>query len=112
MKVRILIDALARAAEHRPEGYLDYVMSKGDRKGDSLFISHDVFLALRQKYQLGSKVAKVAKPVAKFMDAAFGTNLQNCGGCARREEWLNGGGAEARNSAPSAIVINSIERPS
>lgn len=42
------------------------------------------------KYRgLGDVVAAVAQPVAKALDAALGTDMQNCGGCGGRQEWLN-----------------------
>jgi hypothetical protein len=42
------------------------------------------------KYRgLGDVVAVVAQPVAKALDAALGTDIQHCGGCQGRREWLN-----------------------
>lgn len=39
---------------------------------------------------LGDKFAKYfAQPIARAIDAALGTDLQNCGGCAERKEALN-----------------------
>ncbi len=38
---------------------------------------------------LGDLVAKFAQPIAAAADALLGTNLKNCGGCARRRAWLN-----------------------
>ena len=38
---------------------------------------------------LGDVVAIVAQPVARALDAVLGTNLQNCGGCAKRQATLN-----------------------
>jgi hypothetical protein len=37
----------------------------------------------------GDVVAAVAQPVARMIDRVSGTNLQNCGGCKRRQETLN-----------------------
>jgi hypothetical protein len=39
----------------------------------------------------GTKIAKVAKPIAKAIDAVAGTNIQNCGGCGQMERNLNAG---------------------
>jgi hypothetical protein len=39
----------------------------------------------------GDLIASVAQPIAKGMDAIFGTNIKNCGGCGRRREMLNQG---------------------
>jgi hypothetical protein len=38
---------------------------------------------------LGDIVAAVAQPVAKVIDRVAHTNLANCAGCKRRQEWLN-----------------------
>lgn len=38
---------------------------------------------------LGDAVEVVAKPVAKAIDRVLGTNLEHCGGCARRKAKLN-----------------------
>lgn len=38
---------------------------------------------------LGDAVAVVAQPIARMIDAAFGTNVQGCGGCKARQEKLN-----------------------
>ena len=39
--------------------------------------------------RLGDKVEIVAKPIAKVVDKVFKTNLQNCGKCGERKQWLN-----------------------
>lgn len=38
---------------------------------------------------LGDLVEVVAKPVARAIDRAAGTNIRNCEGCAKRKEALN-----------------------
>lgn len=38
---------------------------------------------------LGDKVERIAKPIAKVIDRVAHTNLQNCGGCKKRKEYLN-----------------------
>jgi len=38
---------------------------------------------------LGDLVEKIAKPVARSIDKAFGTNIEGCGGCKKRKEYLN-----------------------
>lgn len=50
----------------------------------------------RKKIRLGDAVESIAKPVAKVIDKIAGTDIQNCGGCAKRKEVLNrlGGGIE------------------
>ena len=38
---------------------------------------------------LGDRVEKIAKPIAIIIDQVAGTNIQECGGCKKRKEWLN-----------------------
>ena len=38
---------------------------------------------------LGDLVEKLAKPIAKVIDRVAGTNIQGCGGCQKRKEWMN-----------------------
>ena len=38
---------------------------------------------------LGDVVESFAKPIARAIDRVAGTNIQNCGGCQKRKEWLN-----------------------
>jgi hypothetical protein len=38
---------------------------------------------------LGDIVASVAQPIARGIDAVLGTNIQNCGGCKKRQQTLN-----------------------
>lgn len=40
-------------------------------------------------FGLGDAVASVAQPIAKAIDAIAGTDIQNCGGCAKRKAYLN-----------------------
>ena len=37
----------------------------------------------------GDLVASVAKPIARMVDKAFGTDLEHCGGCEQRRAALN-----------------------
>jgi hypothetical protein len=39
----------------------------------------------------GDAIAEIAQPIAKGIDAIFGTDIQHCGGCSRRRELLNQG---------------------
>lgn len=43
----------------------------------------------KKKIGLGDFVAKFAQPIAKTIDSVAGTNIQNCGGCKKRQEGLN-----------------------
>ena len=39
----------------------------------------------------GDAIATVAQPIAQGIDWAFGTNIQNCGGCHQMQQNLNAG---------------------
>ena len=39
--------------------------------------------------RLGNAIATFAQPIARGMDVVFGTDLQNCAGCAGRQQRLN-----------------------
>jgi hypothetical protein len=43
---------------------------------------------IRQR-KYGDVVEIVAKPIARVIDAALGTDMENCGGCAARKEKFN-----------------------
>lgn len=38
---------------------------------------------------LGDRVEKIAQPIAKIIDRVAGTNIQGCGACKKRKEYLN-----------------------
>ncbi len=38
---------------------------------------------------LGDKVESIAQPIAKIIDKIAGTNIQGCGACKKRKEYLN-----------------------
>ena len=38
---------------------------------------------------LGDVVEKFAQPIAKVIDSMAGTNIQGCGSCKKRKEYLN-----------------------
>jgi hypothetical protein len=40
-------------------------------------------------FGLGDAVAAIAQPIAKAIDSVAGTNIQQCGGCKKRQEALN-----------------------
>ena len=37
----------------------------------------------------GDAIASVAQPIARGIDYLFGTDIQNCGGCKKRQEFAN-----------------------
>ena len=45
---------------------------------------------INTKTGLGDKVHAIAHPIAKAIDRTVGTNIQECGGCKRRRDLLNG----------------------
>jgi hypothetical protein len=38
---------------------------------------------------LGDRVERIAQPIARVIDKVAGTNIQGCGACQKRKEWLN-----------------------
>jgi hypothetical protein len=38
---------------------------------------------------LGDRVERIAQPIARVIDKVAGTNIQGCGACKKRKEWLN-----------------------
>jgi len=43
---------------------------------------------LRQR-GLGDRVERIVQPLARAIDRVAGTNIQGCGGCKKRKEYLN-----------------------
>ena len=51
---------------------------------------------LKKKYSdpklnigLGDRVERIAQPIARVIDRVAGTNIQGCGACQKRKEYLN-----------------------
>lgn len=89
--MKISITGLRQASATKPDGYLDDCMKRGIVQGDYLDLSVSDYNTIRQKYSpgLGDVVAAIAKPIAQVIDGILGTNIQNCEGCAERQERLN-----------------------
>ena len=51
--------------------------------------SHPTPPAAPAPFGLGDAVAVVAKPIARVIDRAVGTDLEHCEGCAKRQAALN-----------------------
>ncbi len=83
MKIRL--DEITR---HRDE-----VLPLGDIQGDWLIIPDarrkDYEATFRRIRGLGDLVEVFAKPIAKAIDSVAGSNLSECGGCAKRRDALN-----------------------
>ena len=62
-----------------------------NHKPQPLVLSEEQIASLRDKKPLGlgDQVEKIAQPIAKAIDKVAGTNIQGCGGCQKRKEWLN-----------------------
>ena len=54
-----------------------------------VIIQHRDPLPLPKPHGLGDAVASVAQPIARALDAALGTKIVGCGGCASRKAYLN-----------------------
>ncbi len=87
--VRFKLSDIEKKAGDRGSYYGDF-LNRGTVIGDELEISEENYKRLVAKFRgIGDVVAFVAMPLAKAIDFAFGTDLQNCGGCADRQEKMN-----------------------
>lgn len=107
MKRPISIEAIDKMAPLRPEGYKEAILAAGEVKDGFVWVEWDTYMHLLQQYSpnarvpkqmgidpkhlrgLGDAVAVVAQPIARGIDKVFGTNVQGCGGCKKRQEYLN-----------------------
>jgi hypothetical protein len=108
MKKPIRLVDLKRISEHRPEGYYEDVLSKGEIIGDSLWIEWDNYTKLLAKYSpnkksvpcsscgdnrkykgLGDIIAVPANAIARVIDKVAGTHIEGCSSCAERRKKLN-----------------------
>ncbi len=73
-------------------------MAAGTVDNGFLSIDHDKLEEIVRRFTpervkpvkgLGDLIYKVANPIAKAIDSVAGTNVQSCGGCAKRREKLN-----------------------
>jgi len=96
--VKISIQHIEDCRLNRPVGYADALIEAGDIQGDWLLIEKDALEAIVKKFTperlqsvkgLGDLVHKIANPIARAIDSVAGTNIQGCGGCAKRREQLN-----------------------
>ena len=89
--VTIDLEQLRQKASERPSGYLEDCLARGIVDGRKLRLT-TAYQELLRKYSprgLGDRIERAAKPIARVIDAVAGTNLTNCGACARRREALN-----------------------
>ena len=100
--MKISIEKLREKSSARPTGYFEEVIASGKVKDGWLYLDSDAYRRLLEIYNpplvtrhtshitgLGDAVALVAKPVARAIDRAAGTNLENCKPCAARRAKLN-----------------------
>lgn len=73
--------------------YLAEVRAAGRLEGEALFIPTGTLNEIKLRYGrprgAGDRVARVAQPIARAIDTAFGTKIKTCGGCAKRQAALN-----------------------
>jgi hypothetical protein len=99
--MKILIKAIEQNSKNRPEGYYEDVISHGVVQGEFLEIDTNSYNELLNKYRitpnnysgsikgLGDLVSIPAQAIAKGLDKVFHSNIAGCGGCKKRQEWLN-----------------------
>jgi hypothetical protein len=65
-------------------------MIQRNHKPTPLVLSDAQIQSLRSNPKgLGDRVEKIAQPIARVIDRVAGTNIQECGSCKKRKEWLN-----------------------
>lgn len=86
--MRVLIKDVRKVCMDYP-GMWDDFWRAGKRDGDCIELSRGAFNEINNKYlhgpKLGTALHLVLQPVAKIIDAAVGTRLQECGECGGRE---------------------------
>lgn len=88
--IALWIPHLRAKAQNRPEAYLDDCFKAGQVRQDYLWISREAYEALTQKYRgWGDILHDWLTPSVRWFDRTFGTHLERCGGCARRQQKLN-----------------------
>lgn len=90
--IPIYLASLHSEALQKPPGYLADVVAHGHVAGDIIWLSPADYESLRLKYSpagLGDQVARLAKPIARALDATLGTNLASCPSCDDRQAALN-----------------------
>ena len=96
--VKISVKHIEDCRATRPEGYADALIAAGSIQDGFLMIEQESLDAIVRQYTpnriakvqgVGDLIHKVANPVAKVIDFVAGTNVQGCGGCAKRRENLN-----------------------
>lgn len=90
--IPINLSSLKRAADGRPEGYYQAVLESGTIDGERVWLAPEKYSELSQRFSprgLGDQVARIAKPIARAVDAVFGTDIEHCPSCKARQEWMN-----------------------
>lgn len=94
--IRFELEYFKARSPLRGEDYLREALSAGTIDGAFISWPAEVLEEIRSRHPvkrgiegLGDVVALAAKPIARGIDVIFGTDLENCGGCADRQAWLN-----------------------
>ncbi len=92
MRFKGLTEAdVSAAGGHFADGFYhnDRERHKAMMRPADLKIHHALHARARQHFGLGDAVASVAQPIARVLDRALGTHIENCGGCKQRRDALN-----------------------
>lgn len=91
--VKFPLSLIRSLAPNRAPEYMDECLSRGVVIGDEIEFSESDYSYLcrfrTSSVGLGDRVASIARPIAKTIDAALGTDIEHCGGCDERRRWLN-----------------------
>lgn len=91
--LRLALADIERNRSVYPSGFADALLHGGKIDGDTLLIPPNEFQALAERFKrttgLGDLVHRIAQPIARAIDSTLGTDIEHCGGCAKRRERLN-----------------------
>lgn len=88
--MRLPLAELRLVARKKADGYMRDLLAAGRVEDGWLILPKEDYRRIRQKYSgIGDKLAIVFQPIARVLDSVAGTNLRNCGGCAKRQKALN-----------------------
>lgn len=90
--MRAKLSLLHARARDRPRGYAESFLAVGRTEGDEIIIDDAEFAKLKERWTgvlLGNRIHQWILPLARWLDARFGTKLSSCAACSRRVAFLN-----------------------
>jgi len=82
IKIKVITDNYI-VKKRKPEQPRDPVVRVGDQPEPKKPME------IPKPIGLGDRVERIAQPIARVIDRVAGTNIQGCGACQKRKEYLN-----------------------